>query len=72
MRQKADQKCLLERLLRIRTGDVTQQDWIDMNSRFEGGLSQEEKLNFQHDRVLTLHEPWREVDVELIFLKKGR
>ena len=46
---------------------VTQQDWIDMNNRFESDLSQEEKLNFQHDFVLTLHEPWREVDAELIF-----
>ena len=62
MRQKADQKCLLERLLRLRTGDVTQQDWIEINNRLEGNLYQEEKLNIQRDRVLTLHETWREVD----------
>ena len=64
MRQKPDQKSLLDRLLRIRTGHVTQQDWLDINSRFEKNLSQNEKKNFQHDRVITLHETWREVNKE--------
>ena len=64
MRQKPDQLPLLQRLMRIRSGSVTQQDWIDVNNRWEQNLKPDEKPNFQHDQVITLHETWREVNKE--------
>ena len=62
MRQKPDQKKLLDRLLRIRNGTVTQQDWLDINARYEKELPQREQELFDHDDVLTLHETWKEVN----------
>ena len=64
MRQKLDQIGLLERLLRIRSGNVTQQDWININLRHEQKLKQSEKEAFQNGTVITLHETWREVKME--------
>ena len=64
MRQGPDQKHLLESLLRIRRGEIIQNDWMDMNARFEGDLSNVEKANFEHDKVITLCETWSEVDIE--------
>ena len=65
MRQSTSEKRLLERLLRIRSGSITQQDWIDINSRYEGNLSVEEKMKFQNQQLtITLHETWAEVNKE--------
>ena len=64
MRQAPDQIKLLETLLRIRRGEITQQDWLLMNSRYEGALTSTEKMNFEHDRVITLCETWKDVNVE--------
>ena len=64
MRQGKDEKALLDRLLRIRNGTVTQQDWIDINARYENDLPPEEKKDFEHDQVITLHETWAEVRKE--------
>ncbi|XP_057310732.1 uncharacterized protein LOC130648690 [Hydractinia symbiolongicarpus] len=64
MRQGPDQLALLQRLLRIRNGSITQQDWQDINSRYEDALPQTEKCNFSHGRVLTLMETWNEVNEE--------
>ena len=64
MRQKPDQIGLLERLLRIRSGNVTQQDWININLRHEQKLKQSGKEAFQNGTVITLHETWREVKME--------
>ena len=47
MRQKPDQKSLLERLLQIRNGSVTQQDWIDINARYKNDLPDIEKRTIQ-------------------------
>ena len=48
MRQGNDEISLLERLLRIRNGTVTQKDWININNRHEDGLPQHEKEQFNH------------------------
>ena len=64
MRQKPDQKELLDRLLRIRSGTITHQDWLDINARFIDDLPHSEKEQFNHDNVLTLHETWAEVRIE--------
>ena len=64
MRQGPDQIPLLETLLRIRSGEITQGDWMAMNARYEGDLSPQEQNNFHHDRVMTLCETWKEVDME--------
>ena len=39
MRQGPDQKKPLERLLCIKNGTVTQNQWKDINNRYKGGLS---------------------------------
>jgi hypothetical protein len=62
MRQGPDQIKLLDRLLRIRSGAITQQDWADINKRYEGDLSVREKHNFSHGQVMTLMETWNEVN----------
>ena len=64
MRQKPDQKVLLERLLRIRRGEITQDDWNAINSRYEGDLSEPEKKKFKSSSTITLCETWAEVNVE--------
>ncbi|XP_057290792.1 uncharacterized protein LOC130613469 [Hydractinia symbiolongicarpus] len=64
MRQGQDQLDLLQRLLRIRNGSITQQDWQDINSRYENALPHTEKCNFLHGCVLTLMETWNEVNEE--------
>ena len=64
MRQGKDEQALLNRLLRIRNGTVNQQDWLDINSRYEENLTDEQKLEFQHEKVITLHETWVEVRKE--------
>ena len=61
MRQKPDQKTLLERLLRIRSGNITQQDWLDINGKYEKNMTEEQKADFQNGRVITLNETWQEV-----------
>ncbi|XP_066934414.1 uncharacterized protein [Clytia hemisphaerica] len=61
MRQKPDQKTLLERLLRIRSGNITQQDWLDINSKYEPNMTQKDREDFDNGRVITLNETWQEV-----------
>lgn len=48
MRQKPEQKKLLDRLLRIRNGTITQKDWIDINDRYENDLAPEQRVQFLH------------------------
>ena len=62
MRQGPEQKPLLETLLRIRRGEIIQNDWVSMNARYEGDLSELERQNFMHNKVITLCETWNEVD----------
>ena len=65
MRQGPDQIALLQRLLRIRNGTVTQQDWIDINKRCINDLPQEEQDLFKNlPTVLTVMETWAEVNEE--------
>ena len=64
MRQRPDQKKLLERLLRIRNGTIEQNDWIDINNRLETALPASERANFTHGCVITLMETWAEVHEE--------
>ena len=64
MRQGPEQKPLLETLLRIRCGEVIQNDWVSMNARHEGDLSELERQNVMHNKVITLCETWNEVDKE--------
>ena len=64
MRQGPDQIPLLQRLLRIRNGSVQQQDWLDINARYENQLPLNERGNFSHSRTLTLMETWAEVNLE--------
>ena len=64
MRQGPDELALLQRLLRIRNGSITQNDWQDINNRYEGALPTAEQNNFSHNRVLTLMETWSEVNAE--------
>ncbi len=64
MRQGPDQLDLLNMLLRIRTGEITQDDWNNINARHEGNLTADEKINFQHDKVITLCETTRDVNME--------
>ena len=51
-------------MLRIRNGTIMQKDWQDINSRYEGTLSQTEQEAFASGRVLTLMETWKEVHDE--------
>ena len=64
LRQGPEQKPLLETLLRIRRGEIIQNDWVSMNACYEGDLSQLERQNFMHNKVITLCETWNEVDKE--------
>ena len=64
MRRGPDQLNLLNRLLRIRNGTITQNDWLDINARYEKDLAQDEQTNFSHNKVLTLMETWNEVNEE--------
>ena len=64
MRQGSDQLNLLNRLLRIRNGTITQQDWLQINNRYEKDLQKDEQKNFSHSKVLTLMETWNEVNEE--------
>ena len=65
MRQSESGKRLLARLLRIRNGSVTQQDWIDINSRYEKDLSIEEQAMFKNaGSTITFHETWINVNKE--------
>ena len=61
MRQGPDQLAFLELLLRIRKGAITQQDWLDINGRFEAELPLEEQQLFKSAEVITLMETWAEV-----------
>ena len=56
MRQGNDQIRLLDRSLCIRKGEVTQQDWMDVNNRYEKTLPVDEQANFAHDKVISLME----------------
>ena len=62
MRQKPDQISLLRRLDRIRTGNVTRDDWIDINKRSYASLTEEEKENFSQEKsnTICLCETWEE------------
>uniref|UniRef100_A0A7M5XH24 ATP-dependent DNA helicase n=2 Tax=Clytia hemisphaerica TaxID=252671 RepID=A0A7M5XH24_9CNID len=65
MRQKECEKMFLERLLRIRGGRITQQDWLAVNARYEKELPEAEKINYCNAEItITLHETWREVNKE--------
>ena len=64
MRQSKDQREFLELLLRIRNGTINQKDWLAINERFEGNLSDEEKEAFLSTKVLTVMETWKEVNAE--------
>ena len=65
MRQKESEKMFLERLLRIRGGTITQQDWLAINDRYEKELPKLEKVNYEKaETTITLHETWREVNKE--------
>ncbi|XP_057294620.1 uncharacterized protein LOC130623148 [Hydractinia symbiolongicarpus] len=60
MRQKPDQIKLLERLNRIRTGQITQLDWQDINSRTFDSLPSSEKSFFSSENAIWLTETWKE------------
>ena len=64
MRQGPDQLPLLQRLLRIRNGTITQQNWLDINARYEQELPSLDRQKFNHNKVLTLMESWAEVNAE--------
>ena len=64
MRQGPDQINLLNRLLRVRNGSITQQDWVDINARYVNDLPIKERANFDHNQVMTLMETWQEVNLE--------
>ena len=63
MRQQPSQIKLLDRLNNIRTGQITQNDWREINARSKANLqmgpNNEWEKNFEHDKVLTLTEKWR-------------
>ena len=64
MRKGPDQLNLLNRLLRIRNGTMTQQDRLQINNRYEKDLPKNEQQNFSHNKILTLIETWNEVNEE--------
>ena len=59
LRQKPDQQKLLKRLGRIRKGQITKDDWHDINSRALSNLTRDEVDNFSHNNVLYLTETWQ-------------
>ena len=58
MRQAADQQELLERLLAIREGRVTQAHVDAIKARLESAQSDEYRADFRRRRVMTLYEKW--------------
>ena len=64
MREGPQQKPLLETLLRIRCGEIIQTDWVSMNARYEGYLSEHERQYFMHNKVITLCFTWNAEDKE--------
>ena len=65
MRQGPDQIEFLNRLLRIRSGTITQQDWMAINKRYIKELPKEERELFENSpTVLTVMETWAEVNEE--------
>ena len=54
MRQGNDPIRLLDYLLRIKKGEVTQQYWMNINNRYEKTLSVDEQANFAHDKMISL------------------
>ena len=59
MREDESKKKMLDRLLRIRSGKITQQDWLDINARYEPELLPNERINFQNTQsTITLHQTW--------------
>ena len=61
MRQKPDQINLLQRLDNIRSGNVTYQDWEQINSRVLNDLPEMEKIKFKNNsNAICLTETWEE------------
>ena len=48
MRQGEGELALLDRLLRIRNDTISEQDWLDINSKYENYLQPVKKANFSH------------------------
>ena len=64
MRQGPDQVNLTSRLMAIRSGQINENHWIEINDRYEGNLSDDEKELFSRDDTITLCETWQEVNLE--------
>ena len=58
MREGPQQRPLLETLLRIRCGEIIQTEWVSMNARYEGDLSELERQHFMHNKVINLYVTW--------------
>ena len=64
MTQSPDEVKFLELLLRVRSGSITQEDWINTNNQWEGNLSSAQKEeSFNHEKVITQMETREEVKI---------
>ena len=64
MRQRPSHKKLLRRLSYVRCGEVTEQDWNEINERAFCNLTDDEKVNFGNENpsLIWLCETWSEAN----------